>query len=107
MNCKPGDLARLVGFAPDLKMNDKLVKLADKEPVTIGGIAQWALAEKLRVQVPSAVRLRLSNGSVFHPGDIIHLSTLADKHLRPIRDPGDDAVDQTLVPGYVRDGVTA
>lgn len=107
MNCKPGDIARLVGFPPDLKMNDKLVKLADKPPVAIGGIVQWVLSEKLQITVPPTVRMRLSDGSIFPSGAAIGISSLADFHLRPIRDPGVDAVDETLVPGYVRDEATA
>ena len=76
MNCKPGDLAVQVGtFGSFNKYLGAIVEcvsfsMESGEPV-------W----RVKPLVPS------------DPGII---DECHDKHLRPIRDPGDDAIDETL-----------
>ena len=77
MNCKPGDLAIVIG------------DVEDKVPPRTGAIVRISKASWFW---PNAWEL---DPPVFDPADgaPIHVS---DDCLRPIRDPGDDAQDETL-----------
>lgn len=84
MNCKPGDLAVIVK--------------------TIDGF-EWALGRIVRCIRRAPPSFSVS-GEYIHdawyieempgPGGIY--DRVSDHHLRPIRDPGDDAVDEMLRP---------
>lgn len=99
MNCKPGDLAVIVGFNP-------------AHPHTTGRIVDVIEA------APVGVGFRLPDGKSHHPcragawiirfHNPVNLNAIRgrssavfavcpDAHLRPIRDPGEDAVDETLI----------
>ncbi|MFS2047533.1 hypothetical protein ACEN9J_02990 [Variovorax sp. Varisp41] len=94
MNCKPGDLARIV--CPRSINRDRLVRcirlLVRGEEMTIQGVTFqpvsgegfWAVEGRLSAQ-------GIEGGIETVPGGPIH-----DRWLRPIRDPGEDAVDETL-----------
>jgi hypothetical protein len=93
LNCKPGDLARVVAPGYFLRCTCGMRTLAVK-PDTLVVCARpfadgWFLAEPLKIETVWAcdpsVRLTGTCGS------------LPDSLLRPIRDPGDDAVDETLI----------
>lgn len=89
MNCKLGDIAFYVGH---------------KIPAIIGILFEIVAFEP-RADGTPAWRTNPQPGK-FIP-NLSAADGFCDSALRPIRDPGDDAVDQTLVPGYVRDEVTA
>lgn len=77
MNCKPADLARVID-APDTReadIVDKIVRLVSTYQWR--GMVMWEY-EGPKIQTPL--------------GPVIGI---ADELLRPIRDPGDDAVDES------------
>lgn len=80
MNCKPGDLAIIVNAS-------------DYGRIHIGKIVQC-----IRLERPTFGRPGL--GWLTEPGlaasDDGKCLLWCDEHLRPIRDPGDDAVDEVL-----------
>jgi len=86
MRCKPGDLAMTV--APfnvgGIGQFVTVVRLAKSEEM-IDGIAFYA-------RVPSWV----VDGTFRTDGNVFRGGVIADICLRPIRDPGDDAVDEML-----------
>ena len=94
MNCKPGDLARLVNLPKSLsKANDRFVKLKNQPPVMIDGELGWELEERVKFTMTgNATR----NGVLFREGDAVYFDVMQDRNLRPIRDPGDDAVDEMV-----------
>lgn len=76
MNCKPGDLAALVGGGPaDRHLIGRIVRVTC---LSGRGAPCWEYEGK---------RLTTKYGVV---------TALADAALRPIRDPGEDARDETL-----------
>ena len=85
VNCRAGDLARIVAFPAndegDRLMPGRIVRLVEWFPHPIRGWAMWRLEAPLVIE--------LSDG-----GQIV--VAIADKVLRPIRDPGDDAQDEML-----------
>lgn len=92
MNCKPGDLARVVSPGYFLRCSCGIRTLAVK-PDTLVVCAKpladgWYLAEPLKIETvwgcDPSVPLTGTCGS------------LPDHLLRPIRDPGDDAVDEMV-----------
>lgn len=94
-NCVPGDIARVVGFsAPVSDANDRLVRVVS--PTIVNRLPGWTLEEPLCLTISDVCRT--ANGAVFVPGDRAQITEIADKHLRPIRHPGDDAVDEMLRP---------
>lgn len=87
MNCKPGDLAQIVRALYDPEHVGKIVTCRQWAPDAWGGA--WATDPVLR---------RSSSGAklVWHDDD-----------LRPIRDPGDDAIDEMVLIVGKPEGVTA
>lgn len=87
MNCKPGDLAVIVPPYQDKEMLGLVVTVVRR--------------------VPPAARIQAKNGDVSMGGAGIgwrcegHAPSLpcgiADECLRPLRNPGDDAVDESLL----------
>jgi hypothetical protein len=76
MNCKQGDLAIVVSFATHPEHNGKIVRCVRYKPYQ--SIDAWVIDPPLESRFP-------------HSSD-----WAADRALRPIRDPGDDARDETL-----------
>lgn len=86
LNCRPGDLARIISTPETRKYGivDRIFKLT----VLVGKCndghrAAWGY-EGPRIEIPL-------------PGSAFIVTGISDDILRPIRDPGDDAVDETLV----------
>lgn len=93
MNCRPGDLAFIVGLDPRLGINGKPVQLTNEPPAIVGGMIVWKLTSTLRVVCPK-VGVNMSTGEVLLPGDVLVSDVMADPYLRPIRggDVSDDEV---------------
>lgn len=99
LNCKPGDLAVVVGLGGSFaNFNDRIVEVLERAPngpivklpngaFSNGGERCWI------VRFPSQVAMPLGGGK----HEQTHYSVCPDKHLRPIRDPGDDAVDEMVL----------
>lgn len=100
MNCSPGDLARIVGVHPLLAITDRIVRLQHAPPIYIGSNAYWRLETALTL-IPTADFID-ARGMHVAAGQIARTDKVADLYLRPIRNPGDDEVDETLEPGYVK-----
>lgn len=75
MNCKPGDLAVIVASKQD----------------------EWALGRIVRVVTLDEPKVWRMEEPFWHPNGIWRFTRIEDCCLRPIRDPGDDAVDETLL----------
>jgi hypothetical protein len=86
MNCKPGDIARIVGYPAHLGvLVDVLRPAMPGIDYQVGvGPAWWcrSLCRPLPTVCKGGVVRNLQERAI------------ADRSLRPIRDPGDDAVDQ-------------
>lgn len=95
MNCRPGDLARIVGTHPALGLNDRIVKLADAPAFLDYGIWHWRLEEELTTTVRST-GFNMLTGHVWFPGDIGYIAEVPDENLRRIDNPGDSAVDEMV-----------
>ena len=107
MNCKPGDLAWIVGLHPSLgEAEGRIVQLVDAPPVVYEGEPSWQLTKRVDITLVGNGRL---GDQRFYLGESVWFDQLQDKYLRPIRDPGDDASDETLewLPVPSRDEVTA
>lgn len=94
MNCKPGDLAVIVGSLPAGRfLIGRFVEVIERAPDTQQGPA-WLVRLQNEIVNP------LTNERGIE-------GVAADCWLRPIRDPGDDAQDETLqwlpVPGKERE----
>lgn len=93
MRCRAGDLAvvvwpGVVKPAPcqpifDAAMLGRIVRCVRLE-VANNGTPCWALEEPITVKFP-------------FPFGTMTITAIGDRCLRPLRDPGDDAVDETLV----------
>lgn len=93
MNCKPGDLARIVGLHPALsEAQDRVVLLANEAPVIQSGEAYWRLTKRVEFVLTGNGRC---GDTDFYIGEAVWFDMLQDKYLRPIRNPGDDAVDES------------
>ena len=94
MNCKPGDLARVVGMPKQLQMaNNRIVKIKNLPPIEVEGCACWILEDTLHVQVVGKMK---TSRDTFLRGEQACVDALPDANLRPLRDPGDDAQDESL-----------
>lgn len=83
MNCKPGDLARVVDCGT---YTDRLVEVVRMH----GLITKYAALGALWFVKPIGFTPHDCNLTV--DGEML----LPDNRLRPIRDPGDDAVDEVI-----------
>lgn len=93
MNCRPNDIARIVREIPGCEENlDRLVMVMKPGPLEPEG-ATWRI-EPLS-KAPFFYR---DQGGCFHVWDEAtdSLCWHPDAWLRPIRDPGEDAVDEML-----------
>lgn len=83
MNCKPGDIARVVSGGAN---RDALLRVLDFVNCDPGEWRCEALQSMAEYKWTTIVG-RVPAGTIVYAMDSI---------LRPIRDPGDDAVDETL-----------
>ena len=106
MNCKPGDLAVIVrSFSPDFIVNvGRIVRVGN----FYGKAAFKSGYEKENCWLVHG-RLMTRSGAPFdrlareHGAD----GCIPDDHLCPIRDPGDDAVDEMVQKLGKPEGITA
>jgi hypothetical protein len=82
MNCRPGDLARIIKSTEGNL--DKLVHVKRDSGHRDSGDVWWVAIALADMNCSDGF---LKRGGQFH---------VADSALRPIRDPGEDATDQTL-----------
>ena len=98
MNCKPGDLAITVGYHPAYPhLTGRLVDVVEAAPVGVDfklpdgkshspcGPGEWVI----RFQSPVNLHAARGRSNGFY-------ACTHDRNLRPIRDPGEDAVDEVL-----------
>lgn len=87
MNCKPGDIAMIVGGIPE--NHGRLVLVLHRND---HGIQEWVCEALSRIMTRDT-----KTGPLYwaNPGK---LGCISDSNLRPIRDPGDDAQDEMLRP---------
>lgn len=95
LNCKPGDLAVIVkdDFPENLGKFVHVICFADPEyyPKLDGESPnQWECK-------PSSTLMAWDDRNWRYRSSSTALVSIADECLRPIRDPGDDAVDETLL----------
>lgn len=101
MNCKPGDMAEvvrphfrhgaIVGVQRECSPVERIFLVAlDREWGECGPVWLCAMATGGR-----GVDNATGHAAYLYPGDE---AWIADKYLRPIRDPGDDARDEMLRP---------
>lgn len=112
MNCKPGDLAQLKGLVVNTELNGRFLEVLSfackGKGVSVtspDGKTRWTSVKE------GAHWFCKSNEPIFHSknGTALEIGLVADSNLRPIRDPGDDAQDETLswLPMPSREGVEA
>ena len=92
MNCKPGDLALLVNS--DFETNiGKLVKVLKTSDESTPEIPEWECEAIGFLRSYQYIDDFLLCERPTNPGELIDIE---DRDLRPIRDPGDDAVDEVI-----------
>ena len=92
MNCEKGDVARVVGLPHAVsEVNDRLVRVA--ELFVVEGVPYWRFEQGVKFHARSTFHFF---GRTFTAGEALVLDGLNDTFLRPIRDPGDDAVDEMV-----------
>lgn len=88
LRCRPGDLAMVVNDIEEPKNNGALVQVIERADRSFYDIpVDW------ECRAVSAIKFC---GSVHPPGT--DGFGYRDRELRPLRDPGDDAVDEILRP---------
>jgi hypothetical protein len=96
MNCKPGDLAIIVNCVRDVELNGRLVEVIFEENVSEwvapDGFIWWDAA----VNRSCAVR-SLGLAFDYGTGAPTEYALFEARCVKPLRDPGDDAVDETLL----------
>lgn len=102
MNCKPGDLARVIANSKRcIGLTRDVLVTVHALPPPINrhgdirlpdGCTSQAEASDWLIEFPSPVVIQRLSGNFRQTRWV----TCADKYLRPIRDPGDDARDETL-----------
>jgi hypothetical protein len=79
---------------PALGLNDRFVKLTPEPAYLARGCWYWRFEEEVRFVAPTIIESE--EGKTFPTGTALAFQNLSDEHLRPIRDPGDDAIDEML-----------
>lgn len=96
MNCKPGDLARIVCPQPQLaELRDRIVRVI--EECDIAGEPGWVLAKRENFVMVGAGRSTITDEK-FGIGTPVYVDRLQDKYLRPIR-PNDDEDEMLRIAG--------
>jgi hypothetical protein len=113
MNCKPGDLAVIVGFnAQHPHLTGRIVDVIEAPPLgKMFKLPDGKAHSAVQADVPCWV-IRFHNGvdlSGLRGRPNALYGVCPDRALRPIRDPGEDATDETLqrLPAPSRDEVMA
>jgi len=90
-NCKPGDLAVIIKSTTDIGRVDvgKVVEVRYQATGYPDEILVWSCLPTTTLQVWEGASYRTSL-----PGEAV---AVTDRILRPIRDPGPEAVDETLL----------
>lgn len=96
MNCRPGELAFIFGLHAALNLNDRPVQLANEPWFMFGGVPHWRLEQPIETTV-SASGTNWFTGQYIPKGSTGVIYEVPDENLRPIRDPGEDAVDQMVL----------
>lgn len=98
MNCKPGDLAVIVGFSPKHPhLTGRIVEVIEMAPVGMGfrlPDGKWHLpcpANEWVIRFQNPVDLSVVRGRSSGIYAACH-----DSKLRPLRDPGEDATDEVV-----------
>lgn len=99
MNCRPGDLAFIVGLPSGLALNGRPVQLTKEPPFLMFGVLHW----RLEVVVETVLRVGGWNtftGEYMEAGSIGVVHEVPDENLRPIRGNGvtDDEVRELYAP---------
>lgn len=99
MNCRKGDIARIVGLPRGLtEANDRFVRVV--ELAQIGPHVAWRIEGEVQFTIDADCWI---HGHPFYKGERVAFDSIHDIFLRPIRDPGEDAVDEMVrrfpVPG--------
>jgi hypothetical protein len=95
MNCRPGDLARVVGLDARLGLNDKIVRLTNAPAFMLDGMPHWHLEAPVRTVLPTP-GISMGNGALVPAGVPLIARSLPDEYLRPIRPQAHDAVDEMV-----------
>jgi hypothetical protein len=83
MNCRPNDIAEIIGSGPDAA-NLLGVRIVVTVLDVVRGVPCWEYVSM------SGLPLRASTGR--------RISICEDKYLRPIRPPGEDTADEITTP---------
>lgn len=97
MNCKPGDLAIVIGPSdtPNLGRVVRCVRLLEKgEELSRDGYVFDAASHAMFWEVEGRISCLDSKNRQVE----VHFGLIGDRWMRPIRDPGDDARDEMLRP---------
>lgn len=98
MNCKPGDLAMVVkAVCPE---NIGLIVKVLRWAPPIDGMPAWETESDRPSPTVCTISPRVSTG-------MHRVADVRDAWLRPIRDPGDDAIDEMVQKLGKPEGVTA
>lgn len=95
MNCRPGILAFIVGLPDAFGINGRVVKLADAPAFEFAGLPHWRLEERLLINLRKS-GINKVTGDLLLAGDHYWTSEVPDRNLRPIGNPGADAVDEMV-----------
>lgn len=97
MNCKPGELCRIVGMPRTREANDHFVTtvclIEHGYVLPDGSILHRSDEGPIWLVRGKNIPMRLIDGPLL----FVDERGIGDKFLRPIRDPGDDATDETLL----------
>lgn len=97
MNCKPGDLAIVIGDDPGCECNIGAM-LVVVEPHPDAPEGYWGFEDASRPLKMLACNDDRPSWVTSSRDDSIVWAAMDDRYLVPLREPGDDAVDATLLP---------
>lgn len=112
MNCKPGDLAYVRGCISEPEINGRVVEVLHAAPPHDYLLPDGTLSIRPKNPRPAwAVKFSSPKAMKWSDGKVRNslYATCVDTILLPIRDPGEDARDQTLdwLPVPSKEGETA
>ncbi|MBT2299245.1 hypothetical protein J7E70_02095 [Variovorax paradoxus] len=89
MNCRPKDVAVVARPHPAFaNLQDRFVRVT--RLLSLNGGGEWELEDRVVLKLTRPIRV---NGKICFAGQSVWLGSVFDSWLRPIRDPGDDAID--------------
>lgn len=97
MNCKPGDLAYVARTNNRPEYWGRMLTVIDRPPVGEFKLPNGALHEPVNPQGRWIVEFQRDITVLSYSGRLIstRFAVVLDSMLRPIRHPGDDAIDET------------